>query len=43
VGDTKTATVETIATAIEADFEGSATGVAVTCTVAGDGGSDGAV
>ena len=35
--------VEAIATEMVAAFEGSASGVAVTCTAAGEGGSEGAV
>src|ERR1019366_6739783 len=42
-GDTVTLTVERIATGTEVAFEESAMGVAVICTVAGTGGSEGAV
>ena len=41
-GDTETLTVEIIVTGTEAAFEGSASGVAVICTVAGDGANVGA-
>jgi len=42
-GDTETLTVETIVTDTAVAFEGSASGVAVICTVAGAGGNEGAV
>jgi hypothetical protein len=42
-GDTETLTVETIVTDTAVAFEGSASGVAVICTVAGVGGNVGAV
>jgi hypothetical protein len=43
VGDTTTLTVDKIVTVTAVAFEGSASGVAMICTVAGDGGNVGAV
>ncbi len=43
VGEMDTPIADRIVTGTEADFDGSASGVAVICTVAGDGGVEGAV